>query len=57
MGETIVLVVLLIVLLKKFNSLSVLHVEWGLFRLEFGSTPRKAKGGIKPSKHPKQVRN
>jgi hypothetical protein len=58
MGETIVLVALVLVFIKKINQIRLLHIEWGLFRLEF-EPERKKTVKVKTTslKQPKQIRS
>lgn len=54
MAELAVVVVVFGALVYKFAKLRVVHLEWGLLRLEF--EPSKSKSQPKPVKQPKQIR-
>jgi hypothetical protein len=53
MAEIVVIFIVVVVFIKKVNQISLLHLEWGLVRLEFAPAskkpPRIAKS-IKPLK-------
>ena len=42
MAELLAMAVVFGVFLKKFSELSVIHLEWGLVRLEFASRKKRS---------------
>jgi len=56
MVEAGIIAVLSIMIIRKFNQMSLLHIEWGLIRLEFDPV-RKTKRTIKSSKQQKKLRS
>jgi hypothetical protein len=61
MAEILVLLVFIGVFVKKVNQIKLLHVEWGLFRLEFEpeqkKTLRNTARKLSSVKEPKQLRS
>lgn len=55
MAEIVVMVLLVGVFIKKVNDISLLHLEWGLVRLEFGAEPNKPSRTAKALKPPKKI--
>ena len=55
MAEIVVMVLLVGVFVKKVNQISLVHVEWGLVRLEFNPEHKKPERATKPAKPPKQI--
>ena len=57
MAEIVVIVTLIAVFIRKVDQISLLHLEWGLVRLEFQAARKKTKRAIKSTKSQKVFRH
>jgi len=55
MAEIVVIVIAAAVFIRKVNQISLLHLEWGLVRLEFAPSQEKPPRLAKPTKPPKKI--